>query len=215
MRTTLRTSTTALALCAGLTLTLASAASAATPTTQAPTAVTAAAATSQSVLQVGSRGADVREWQALLNRIFRAGAVTGKTVAEDGVYGPGTAQATRTVQAHLRLAQDGVVGPRTRSAVSGLGSATGVGGTSPSSGAHDADRRLRSGMSGADVAEWQRIVNIAIRLDRFDHPRLTRDGEFGPSTRRATIALQKQLKLTADGIVGPATRQATGWLLEG
>ncbi len=218
-RTATATATTALALCAGLTLTLApAAAGAATPAPQAPAAVTAssaAAASSTGVLKVGSRGPEVRQWQALLNRIFRAGAVTGRTIAEDGVYGPGTARATRTVQAHLRLTQDGVVGDRTRRAVSGLGFATGVGGTTPSSDAHDADRRLRSGMRGADVKKWQGTINIAVRLGRFDHPRLAQDGEFGPGTRRATIALQKQLKVTADGIVGPTTREAVGWLLEG
>lgn len=216
MRTPFRTSATALAICAGLGLTVAPAAGAATSARQAsPAAALAAAAPSATLLQVGSRGTEVRQWQALLNRIFRASAVTGKTVAEDGVYGPGTAQATRAVQAHLRLRQDGVVGASTRKAVSGLGFATGAGGTSPSSGAHDTGRRLRAGMRGADVKEWQRILNIAIRLDRLQHAPLTQDGQFGPTTRRATIALQTQLKLTADGVVGPTTRQATGWLLEG
>lgn len=214
MRTLFRTSTTALVVCAGLTLTSPAAGATTSPRAVSPAAA-AVNAPSTVLLQIGSRGAEVREWQALLNRIFRQGAVTGTTVTEDGAYGPATAAATRTVQAHLRLAQDGVVGPRTRSAVSGLGFATGVGGTTPSSGASDRERRLRPGLHGADVAEWQRIVNIAIRLDRFDHARLAQDGVFGPATRRATVALQTQLEITADGIVGPVTREATGWLLEG
>ena len=214
MRTPVRTSSVALALCAGLSLAMAPAAAAASAPQAAPGALPATAS-SQGVLEAGSRGAQVREWQALLNRIFRAGAVAGSTVSEDGVYGPITSRATRTVQAHLRLAQDGVVGPRTRSAVSELGFATGVGGVSPSSGTHDSGRRLRAGLSGDDVREWQRILNIAVELDRLDQPELRVDGEFGPQTRSATIALQKTLEVTADGVVGPVTRQATGFLLEG
>lgn len=217
MRTLLRLSTTALAVSAGLTLTLAPAANAAAPAQQATSGVLApaAAAPSASLLQIGSRGTQVREWQALLNRLFREGAVAGKTVVEDGVFGPATEQATRTVQARLRLVQDGVVGPRTRSAVSELGFATGVGGTEPSNGAHDGERRLYSGLHGAEVREWQRILDIAIDLGRLDHARLTQDGHFGPQTRSATLALQTTLKITADGVVGPITREATGWLLEG
>lgn len=157
----------------------------------------------------------MRDWQALLNRIFHEGAVAGRTVTEDGVFGPATQRATRTVQAHLRLSQDGVVGPRTRSAVSELGLATGVGGTRPGNDAQDTGRRLRTGMRGDDVREWQRIINVAVELDRLDHPRLALDGDFGAQTRNATIALQKTLELTADGIVGPVTRQAAGFLLEG
>ena len=130
------------------------------------------------------------------------------------MYGPGTARATRTVQAHLHLTQDGVVGPRTRSAVSELGFATGAGGTTPSSSAHAGERRLCAGMRGADVEDWQRLIDLAIRLDRLDHAR-------GPGRRvRAQhppghVALQTRLEVTADGVVGPVTREATGWLLEG
>ena len=217
IRTPLRTSTAAVTVCAGLVLALAPAAHAAVPArSTAPGVLALAAATSsQSSLQLGSRGTQVRQWQALLNRIFREGAVTGRTVAEDGVFGRATDRATRTVQAHLRLTQDGVVGPRTRSAVSELGFATGVGGTSPSTDADHGDRRLRTGMSGADVREWQRIVDIAIDLGRLDHARLTQDGQFGRQTHDATVTLQRTLKVTADGVVGPVTREAAGWLLEG
>lgn len=214
MRTPLRTSTAALAVCAGLVLTSAPAASAAEPTRQAPAGALAAAASSSSasVLQLGSRGTQVRQWQALLNRIFREGVVDARTVAEDGVFGPATQRATRAVQAHLRLTQDGVVGPRTRNAVSELGFGSGVGGVGSGT---STGRLLRSGLSGADVREWQRIINIAVRLDRLDHPRIAQDGEFGPRTRSATIALQRTVKVTADGVVGPVTRKALGFLLEG
>ena len=206
---TTRTATTALALSAGLLLVPAAAAAEAAP------AAAEAAPSSAALLQVGDRGAQVREWQALLNRLVRVGAVDGPTLVEDGVFGPATRQATRAAQERAGVARDGVVGPRTRSAVSGVGFASGVGGTSPSSPATPAERRLRTGMSGADVREWQRVLGVAVDLGRLDHPRIATDGVFGPRTRSATVALQRTVQVTADGVVGPVTREATGWLLEG
>lgn len=59
-----------------------------------------------------------------------------------------------------------------------------------------ARRTLREGMSGSDVAAWQKLVNV------------TADGQFGPKTKAATIAFQRKMKLVADGVVGPKTYQA-------
>lgn len=217
MRTVARTSTAAVAVSACLVLTPVPPAGAAAPAPEATAGVVASAAPTPSaeLLRVGSRGSQVREWQALLNRLFRSGAVSGRTLVEDAVFGPATARATRAVQAHLRLVQDGVVGHRTRRAVSQLGFATGVGGVSPSSSAPAGERRLRAGLQGADVREWQRILDIAIDLGRLDHAPLAQDGRFGDQTRSATLALQTTLEVDADGVVGPITREATGWLLEG
>lgn len=214
------TATAAVAICAGLVLAQAPASARPLAQQAAAQVVTAAAtgsaATSAAaLLQAGSRGPQVQQWQALLNRLFRLGTVSGSTLAQDGVFGPATAQATRTVQTHLRLSPDGVVGPRTRSAVSSLGFASGVGGTNTSSDAHAGERRLRSGLRGTDVREWQRQLNIAIRLGRLNHARVSEDSVFGPQTRSATRVLQRTVEVTPDGIVGPLTREATGWLLEG
>jgi len=55
-------------------------------------------------LKVGSRGDDVKAWQKILG-------MTGSNV--DGVFGTGTANATRIYQQAHALAPDGVVGPAT------------------------------------------------------------------------------------------------------
>lgn len=56
-------------------------------------------------------------------------------------------------------------------------------------------------MSGADVAEWQRMA-------KAKNYTVTVDGDFGPMTRAATRVLQRDEGVTDDGIVGPATWQA-------
>lgn len=204
-------------MCAGLVLTLSPRASAAAPGSQGSPGMVAAAtaAPSADLLRVGDRGPQVRQWQALLNRLVAAGAVQGTALAEDGVFGPATAQATRIVQARLGLVRDGVVGPRTRSSVAELGFASGVGGSRPNGSSHTSGRRLRAGLDGSDVREWQRVLDVAIDLGRLDHPRVAQDERFGPQTRSATLALQTQLNVATDGVVGLVTREATGWLLEG
>jgi peptidoglycan hydrolase-like protein with peptidoglycan-binding domain len=51
-------------------------------------------------------GQDVREWQAQVNVLD---GITALVV--DGLFGPDTENATKAVQAHLRVAVDGIVGP--------------------------------------------------------------------------------------------------------
>ncbi|ONI88773.1 hypothetical protein ALI22I_17440 [Saccharothrix sp. ALI-22-I] len=41
---------------------------------------------------------------------------------------------------------------------------------------------------------------------------ITIDGQFGPNTRTALIAVQKRINVTADGIFGPKTRGAMYWM---
>jgi hypothetical protein len=62
-------------------------------------------------------------------------------------------------------------------------------------------RTLRQGMSGPDVAAWQRTLGVAA------------DGIFGPRTATATAAWQAAHGLTADGVVGPRTWAAAGAVL--
>jgi putative chitinase len=64
-------------------------------------------------------------------------------------------------------------------------------------------RMLEQGSKGSDVAELQRELNASL-----GGPKLVVDGDFGPRTRAAVEAFQREHHLTVDGIVGPETRAA-------
>ncbi len=61
---------------------------------------------------------------------------------------------------------------------------------------------LREGDNGPEVKRLQQRLNI------------TDDGVFGPGTKRAVTAFQREHGLDPDGIVGPATRKAIRKALE-
>ena len=65
------------------------------------------------VLQIGSKGEDVRRLQDGLNRVFPSYS----RLVEDGSYGPATAAVVKEFQSRSRLTADGIVGTRTREAL--------------------------------------------------------------------------------------------------
>lgn len=65
---------------------------------------------------------------------------------------------------------------------------------------------LRQGSMGPDV----RTVQTELNRQLTPRPNLTADGIFGPATRSAVVAFQRQAGLSPDGIVGPLTRAALG-----
>jgi hypothetical protein len=65
---------------------------------------------------------------------------------------------------------------------------------------------LTQGSSGPEV----RTLQTALNEQLFPRPNLVVDGSFGPLTRAAVIAFQRQAGLVQDGIVGPRTRAALG-----
>ena len=65
-------------------------------------------------LSVGSRGADVADWQRDVNRLRAAGTVDTRLLSIDGVFGPATRAGTLAVQERAGITRDGVVGPVTR-----------------------------------------------------------------------------------------------------
>ncbi len=67
-------------------------------------------------------------------------------------------------------------------------------------------RVLRKGMSGADVAAWQRVL----MRDGHDLSPWNDDGAFGPVTHQATVAWQVARSLPGDGVVDRATKAAIG-----
>jgi hypothetical protein len=65
---------------------------------------------------------------------------------------------------------------------------------------------LCQGSMGPEVRTLQTELNRQL----FPRPNLAVDGIFGPLTRAAVVAFQRQSGLVADGIVGPRTRAALG-----
>lgn len=65
---------------------------------------------------------------------------------------------------------------------------------------------LSIGSQGAEVVTLQKALNAQL----FPRPNLDEDGIFGPLTKNAVIAFQRQAGLDQDGIVGPLTRAALG-----
>src|SRR5690349_1511045 len=65
---------------------------------------------------------------------------------------------------------------------------------------------LSQGSVGTEVRTLQTELNRQL----FPRPNLAVDGIFGPLTRAAVVAFQKQAGLSPDGIVGPLTRAALG-----
>lgn len=65
---------------------------------------------------------------------------------------------------------------------------------------------LSQGSRGPEVRTLQTKLNEQL----FPRPNLAVDGIFGPLTRAAVVAFQRQAGLAQDGIVGPRTRAALG-----
>jgi peptidoglycan hydrolase-like protein with peptidoglycan-binding domain len=111
-------------------------------------------------------------------------------VAVDGVKGPFTAKAVRSLQQQRRLLVDGVAGPQTRHALGRRGR--------PALGS----RVMHRGQRGWDVAALQFL------LQRRGHSPGGVDGGFGQGTHDAVVAFQRAAGLTVDGLAGSGTISA-------
>jgi peptidoglycan hydrolase-like protein with peptidoglycan-binding domain len=120
---------------------------------------------------------------ALIERRLYAGPV-------DGVLGPRTAAALRSLQKRARVPVDGVVGPETRAALGPFGGPT-LG-----------SRPLAHGLRGWDVASLQFL------LAWHGFPSGPFDGVFGPRTQAALVHFQIWAGLPAVGRAGSQTLAA-------
>jgi LysM repeat protein len=120
---------------------------------------------------------------ALASKRFYAGAI-------DGIAGPATTSAVRSLQRRAGVPVNGRAGPATLAALGPLGRRA-FGG-----------RVIKVGMVGLDVS----VLQFLLAIHRFDVGTL--DGRFGRRTLDALVSFQRRAQLVPDGIAGPATRTA-------
>ena len=119
--------------------------------------------------------------------LYRHGHYRG---AIDGVAGPQTKAAIRTLQLKAGLKPDGVAGSQTRAALGRYGR--------PGFGS----RVLKRGMFGFDVSVLQFL------LSKQGFPPQALNSKFGPVTEQQVRRFQRRAGLTVDGVVGRQTRAA-------
>ena len=147
------------------------------------------------VYGVGSTGEKVKSIQKLVG------------VAQDGIYGPQTANAVSAWQHNLQIPVDGIWGPRTEEATTQLFAFLAAQNTPEPNGEGNAflealngatKKIIQSGSTGGAVAICQGALNAKGYA-------LVQDGIFGPATDSAVRRFQSDNGLSADGIVGPQT----------
>ncbi|HEX6445139.1 MAG TPA: peptidoglycan-binding protein, partial [Streptosporangiales bacterium] len=109
-------------------------------------------------------------------------------IAADGIYGPVTTAAVRTLQTVWRLRVTGVVDAATWNHLIST---------------------VRVGDRGEKVRAVQALLNIYGRT--HTGYRLVTDGIFGPRTRAAVIRLQTAVDITNDGVVNATTWHYLVW----
>ncbi|MCL2563548.1 MAG: peptidoglycan-binding protein [Oscillospiraceae bacterium] len=172
-------------------------------------------------LRRGSRGADVRQMQFLLNVISQFNNAV-PPVIEDSVFDQRDENAVMDFQRAYGLPLDGVVGPTTWAKFYAV--YRGIRANAPvppvvtpptppvtpppppptPGGRPFPGTLLRVGSRSDDVRQVQTWLNtVRNRVPGF--PQLAVDGIFGPITQGAVIAFQRHFNLAPDGIVGPIT----------
>lgn len=120
------------------------------------------------ILKLGSRGDDVAQLQRRLTQL-------GYSVAVDGVFGPQTERAVKSLQSDWGLKVDGIVGPQTLSAMTGGGQGRNVPANNTASrGVSRSDdlhllARVIYGEARGESYEGQVAIG-AVVLNRVRHP---------------------------------------------
>lgn len=150
----------------------------------------------RSTLQLGTRGQEVSELQAVLKLM---GFYTGPV---DGIYSEGTVRGVSAFQQAAGLTPDGIVGEGTWNRLfppSPGAIASGFGNPASVPLIQSSRPILRQGMESDWVAQLQQRLN---QLGFFEG---SPTGVFGPRTEASVRELQLRYNLEPDGIVGPST----------
>lgn len=162
------------------------------------------------LLRLGSVGEDVRTIQRQLNRISTNYPLIPKIPNVNGIFDATTQASVRTFQQVFGLAVDGIVGKATWYKIKQIFNAVKRISELYSEGITLAEvqrqfsKVIRQGDRGIDVSTIQYYLAF---ISAFDDavPQISIDGIFGPATRNAVTAFQREYGLSQDGIVGRAT----------
>ncbi len=161
----------------------------------------------------GERSPSIRIAQFMLNRIAQAYPAIPRIPFTDGFFGPQTEAAVRKFQSIFDLTQDGIIGKgtwytmvRLYVGILRLAELTSQGQSLGSLNFDEADF-LSYGQQSQRVALLQYLLSV---LAQFypSIPFVTIDGIYGPATRQAVLALQREAGLPQTGSVSAETWQA-------
>ena len=161
----------------------------------------------------GDRGENVATIQTAINRISTNYPSIPKMYPVDGIFGEATEKAVRQFQRVFNLTVDGIVGKATWYKMINL--YTGITRLSElnSEGQTIFGRSLEypdaisEGNEGEKVTILQFFINVIASVNPYIPP-VAITGTFGPETKNAVIAFQKNNGLATDGIVGAVTWNA-------
>lgn len=143
------------------------------------------------ILQVGSSGAEVVAWQAVL-------LASGYNIATDGAFGPATEAATKDWQARHGLPADGKVGPQTLSRVGSPPEAPLIVPPSPIPQPlplAKSTREIAAEAAAVHLIELQKKKGSALKSKGFEDQGIVK-------------RFQKEAGITQDGLAGPGTLTA-------
>lgn len=156
-------------------------------------------------LAEGSRGNDVENLQFYINFLSNFYPSIPST-AQDGIFGPSTADAVRQVQLTFGLLPDGIVGERTWNML--YNAYLGIVSTIPleyteTAGLPFPGQILRVGSEGEDVVLLQRYLN-RIAEDYGEIPAVSVTGYFGNLTEASVFAFQRYFGVSAQSGIADA-----------
>ncbi len=164
-------------------------------------------------LRVGARGKEVTILQRVLNRISQNYPAIPKIKPENGNFGPMTEASVKKFQSIFNLTPDGVVGRDTwykmaliYVGVKKMSELVSEGQTTYAI-TIPVLEEFKEGDQGKEVAQLQYIIQMLGQFI-YEIPPITIDGVYGPQTRLAVEAAQRQMGLPVTGKVDRATWNA-------